>query len=80
MDLAQLTQFFAWCLAINVGLLIFSSIALIALRGPVTQLHSRLTGVPEADLPRLYFQFLANYKIAVIVFSLVPYFALRIMG
>ncbi len=80
MDLAQFTQFFAWCSAINLGLLIFSSIAIMALRDPIAKLHSRLTGVPEADLPRLYFQFLANFKIAVLVFNLVPYLALRIMG
>jgi hypothetical protein len=36
-------------------------------------------GLEDADLSRAYFQYLAQYKILVFVFNLMPYLALRIM-
>jgi hypothetical protein len=33
----------------------------------------------EADLSRAYFQYLAQYKILIFVFNLMPYLALRII-
>ncbi len=79
MSIDQLTQFFGWCSAINIGVLIVSSIALVLLMGPVSKIHSRLMGVQESELPPLYFQYLAHYKIAVLVFNLVPYIALKLI-
>jgi hypothetical protein len=37
-------------------------------------------GLETADLSRAYFQYIAQYKIAIIVLSLTPYKALRIMS
>jgi len=36
--------------------------------------------LPEEDLSRAYFQYLAQYKIVVVVFNFVPYLALRILS
>ena len=36
-------------------------------------------GVDEADLPGIYFRYIAQYKILIFVFNLMPYLALRIM-
>lgn len=77
MSIEQLTQFFGWCSAINFGVLIVTSIALVLLKSSVSKIHSRMVGVPESDLPALYFQYLAFYKIAIFVFNLVPYIALK---
>lgn len=79
MTIDQLTQFFGWCSVINIGILIFTSIILILFKGPISSIHHRMAGVPESDLPRLYFQYLGSYKIAILVFSLVPYIALKAM-
>ncbi|NND83188.1 MAG: hypothetical protein HKN50_12240, partial [Gammaproteobacteria bacterium] len=46
---------------------------------PVIKLHSSLSGVAEERLPEMYFSFLANYKLAFIMFNLIPYLALRVM-
>ena len=80
MSIEQLTQFFGWCSVINIGVLIVTTIALVAFKGAVSKVHTRMTGVPEAALSGLYFQYLGFYKIAVIVFNLVPYVALKMMA
>jgi len=72
--------FFAWCSVINIGVLIFLSILMVSLRGITSRIHAKMFGLEESDISRAYFQFLAQYKIFVIVFSIVPYFALRIMA
>jgi hypothetical protein len=36
-------------------------------------------GLGEADLSRAYFQYLAHYKIAILVFNLIPYVAVRLI-
>ena len=80
MTIDQLTAFFGWCSAINLGVLILSSIALILLKRPVSAIHSRMTGIPVAGLPGLYFQYLGFYKIGIFLFNLVPYIALKLMA
>lgn len=80
MSIEQLTSFFAWCTLINFALLIFATIWLLAFRGFVIRIHSRMSGLEENDLTIIYFKYLAYYKIAIIVFNLVPYLALRIIS
>ncbi len=72
-------EFLGWCSVINIGLLFFSTIMLIVMRGWIINIHAKMTGVSEAELPRLYFEYLGNYKIFIIVFNIVPYVALRVM-
>jgi hypothetical protein len=45
----------------------------------VIGLHSRLFQVDPVSLPKLYFAWLGNYKILIIMFNLVPYLALRLI-
>jgi len=80
MDITQLTAFLAWCTAINFVLLILATIALVSLSGVVTRVHGALFGLPGIILHEQYFQYLAQYKILIIMFNLVPYLALRIMA
>lgn len=74
-----LTTFFGWCSLITVGILFLSSVALLLMRGFLTGLHSKMFGLSQEYLARAYFQYLAQFKIAVIVFNLAPYIALRLM-
>jgi len=80
MTLESLTEFFGWMTVINIGLITLSAFMLIVMKQPVTKIHAKLTGLDPADLHRAYFQFLAQYKIALWVFNLTPYIALKIMG
>lgn len=79
-SMESLRSFLGWCSAINLGMLCLAALALLLLRGPISRLHAAMYGVSEHDLSRVYFQYLAHYKLAIIVFNLVPYVALRIMG
>lgn len=74
-----LTTFLGWCAVINIGVLALTTIALILMRGPVSSIHSRLFGLNQDDLPPYYFQYLGNYKIAIFIFNIVPYIALKVM-
>ena len=78
--LEAVTAFFGWTTVINVVLLFVSSIMVITVRGAISRIHGRMFGLETADLSRAYFQYIAQYKIAIIVLSLTPYIALRIMS
>ena len=73
-------EFLGWCSVINIGLLAFSAIFVVALRTPISSLHAKMFNLDESDLSRAYFQYLAQFKIAIIVLNIVPYLALRIMS
>jgi hypothetical protein len=74
------TTFFGWTTVINIVLLVVSTIMVIAMRGSISTLHGRMFGLESVDLSRAYFQYIAQYKIAIIVFSLTPYLALKLMA
>jgi len=78
-SLETLVTFLAWCTTINLAGLVLTSLLLMAFRRPVAGLHAGMFGLSEADISRAYFQYLAQYKIAFVVFNLAPYLALRIM-
>ncbi|MEL7448993.1 MAG: DUF6868 family protein [Pseudomonadota bacterium] len=80
MTAATLTTFFGWMLVFNAIVLAIAALAIMAMRPWIMGIHSRLTGVDVDALPTLYFQYMANYKIAVIVLNLAPYVALRIIA
>jgi len=73
-------QFLGWCTVLNLGVLILAALALVVAGKPIKRLHARLFQLSEDDLSRAYFQYLAQYKIAILVFNLIPYLALRIVG
>lgn len=75
-----LTTFLGWCSVINIGVLVLSTIILMIMREPIVGIHSRLFGLNPAELPATYFQYLGNYKIAIFIFNLVPYIALKVMS
>lgn len=75
-----LTTFLGWCCVINIGVLVMSTIIVMIMREPIAGLHSRLFGLNPAELPAAYFQYLGNYKIAIFIFNLVPYLALKVMS
>ena len=75
-----LTQFLGWATVINVGVLIFATIAVMLMRNSMISIHGKMFGLDSVDLSRAYFQYIAQYKIAIFVFNLVPYIALKIMA
>ncbi|TMM43992.1 DUF6868 family protein [Colwellia ponticola] len=79
MDINVITAFFGWCLLINVAIYSLSTLLLFTFNDWIIKLHSNISGVNACELPRLYFQYLAHFKIAITVFSLVPYLALKLL-
>ena len=80
LDLNTLTLFLGWCAVLNIGLFCFSALAVLFMMGTIIRVHDEWFGVAEAELPLLYFQYLARYKVAIIMLNIVPYFALKIMA
>ncbi|HEY9097320.1 MAG TPA: hypothetical protein VIN38_00470 [Thiobacillus sp.] len=80
MTVEALTEFLGWTSLINLVILLLSTIGLLAMRGTITGVHSKLFGLDEKDLGRAYFQYLAQYKIAIIVLNIAPYIALKVMA
>lgn len=74
-----LIEFFAWSSVINIVLLIITGLAITLLRAPLSKIHHRFSGVEESELYKSYFNYIAFYKILVIVFNIVPYLALKII-
>ena len=80
MTLETLTELLGWASVLNIVVLMLSTITLVVMRGTIAKLHSQLFGLDEKDLGRAYFQYLAQYKIAIIVLNVAPYLALKIMA
>lgn len=78
-DISTITTFLGWCAVINIGLLAFYTLWLMAFREVSKRMHSALLGVDADKLDLIYFQYLANFKIAVIIFNIVPYISLKLM-
>ncbi len=79
-SLETVTEFLAWCTAINFGILLLATFFLTVMRSWVVQTHARIFGLNEEDLLREYVQYLAHYKIAIIMLNFVPWVALKIIA
>ncbi len=80
MTTETLTELLGWTCVINIALLLFTTIIVIAMRRTISRIHFSLFGLDEKDLGRAYFQYIAQYKIAIIVLNIAPYIALKIMA
>ena len=77
---SELTEFLGWTLVVNFGVLILAFLMLTLMRNTIAALHSKMFGLSEEDLSRAYLQYMAQYKIAIFVFNLAPYIALKLMA
>ncbi len=80
MTISELTGLLGWCTLLNFGMLITAAIVLALGRQPVAKIQARFWGLQQHEIEAAYLNYLANYKILVFIFNLVPYLALRIMG
>ena len=79
MTIEQLTVLLGWCTLLNAIFLIVTTIGFKLAGNKVVEIHGRMFGVDTAELSKIYFTYLANFKMLVILFNLVPYIALLIM-
>lgn len=80
MNLETLREFLGWWTVVNFGILLISTVALLAAGGRIARLHAGMFGMAEAEVKRVYFQYLSIYKILVLALNFAPWLALRITG
>ena len=77
MNIAELQSFLGWMSVINYVLLLFSFSIYCLLRKPIARLYKKLFSIDEQAFYQIYLKTLASYKILVITFNVVPYFAIQ---
>ena len=79
MDIEILKRVLGWCTVINMGIMLLQTILVILLRKIIVRFHGRMFNLDEKFIMQACYQYLGNYKIAVIFLNLVPYIALVII-
>ena len=80
MDVQTLTRFFMWCIIINGGLYVFWAITWILAPDLVYRTQSRWFPISRETFNLVYYAFLGLFKIVFLVFNVVPYAALLVIG
>ncbi len=80
MDITIVRAFFMWCTIINGALLILSSLICAFAGDWIYRTHSRWFSLSREAFNIAIYSFIGLYKIFFIVFNLVPYLALSIVG
>lgn len=79
MDIQKLTAFFLWCTIIDGALLVLSVVFFILAPDWMYQMQSTLFPITQDGFNLVMYGFLGVFKIAWLVFNVVPYAALRII-
>ena len=79
-DLTTITAFLGWCTVVNLCIYIITVITVTLFRSSIKEIHSKLMGISVEKLDELYFNYLGHFKLAIIILSLSPYLALKLMG
>jgi hypothetical protein len=80
MDIHTLTRFFMWCTIINGALLIYWLMFCVFAPDWVYRMQSRWFPLKRETFDVVIYAFLGGFKALFIVFNLVPYLALLIVG
>lgn len=80
MTLELLRDFLGWCTLINMGILIVWALMLFCCRAWIYRIHGKLFPMSEERFNSIHYAWMGNYKMGMILFNLVPYLALRIVG
>lgn len=80
MDIQILTTFFMWCTIINGALFVFSATMFILAPDVVYRFQNKLFPIPRETFNVIIYSFLGLFKIVFLIFNVVPYVALLIIG
>lgn len=78
-NIQVITTFLGWCTVVNLGIYLFTAFALMGFREPIKKIHSIVSAVAGEKLDELYFNYLASFKMAIIILNIAPYAALKLM-
>ena len=80
MDIRILTTFFMWCTIINGAVFVFAIIVFVSAPDLVHRVQSIFFPISRENFNLVMYCFLGLFKIFILVFNLVPYVALLIVG
>lgn len=80
MDIQTLTTFFMWCTVIDGGILVLWTVFFVFAPDWVYRIQSGWFPISRETYDVVIYAFLGLFKIVFLVFNLVPYLALLIMG
>jgi len=80
MALETVRAVFAWCTAINLGLFIWWFLFFVWAHDWMYRLHARWFKITVEKFDALHYAGMALFKMAILLFNLVPYLAMRIVG
>jgi len=80
MDIQMLTEFFMWCMIIGGGLYLFGAAWLMLLSDLTYRIHSSMFKLSRDQFNGAVYVTMGIFKIIVLVFAVVPYVALSIIG
>ncbi|NJL23629.1 MAG: hypothetical protein HC895_27090, partial [Leptolyngbyaceae cyanobacterium SM1_3_5] len=79
MTVEFLRTLLGWSVLINWGILLFWFVAFYFLRNSMHKLHGKLFKISRKQLGAIHYLAMALYKLAIILFFLVPYLVLRFL-
>jgi hypothetical protein len=80
MDLTTLTTFFMWCTIINVGLLLSWALVWLTIPNLVYRIHTMWFDISRKDFELVFYCFMGVFKVFFLIFCLVPWLVLLIIG
>jgi hypothetical protein len=80
MTLEVIRSALAWCTVINLGLLLWWFLFFSLAHDWTYRMHSKWYNISVDKFDTIHYAGIAFFKILVLVFNLVPYLALRIVG
>jgi hypothetical protein len=80
MSLEIIRSALAWCLVIDLGILVFWFLVFAAAHDLIYRIHGRWFAMPVEKFNAIHYETMALFKLGILLFNLVPYLALRIVG
>jgi len=80
MDIQIITNFFMWCTIINGSILLFWSVFVMCVPDWVYKTQSKWIDISREGFNVVIYAFLGIFKIFFLMFNLVPYFSLLLIG
>ena len=70
----------AWCAVINIGVLLLWFLGFTVAHDWIYRIHGRWFKVSEENFDAIHYASMGFFKLSILLFNIVPYLALRIVG
>ena len=80
MEIELVRNVLGWCALINIGLLATWILVFMTAHDTIHRIHGKWFNIPAEEFDRVHYLLMGMYKLATLLFFLVPYFVLRCLG